>query len=346
MQQTLLSKMEEIKEGLHLVADVRGKVVELVQAMGDVSNKMGELQGAVDQCQNKIEESGEKLETVRTGLADFASDVNSWIHFADGSEADDGTERNGQPPSATVALGTPGSQGEEVDLLRYVEGQSVSFAFEPRPPKEEQRPFALPSSDSPSSSPSPPSVASPSKSSSLSPQSFVSSSSKMKGSLSTKIQELEDENDHLRARVSELEAHINSLQRKHAAEIATRSTLLRQENVQYKLQINRQNELIADIVQKVYGIFSDYKEELNIQASLFERIMGFLKTSMLAVGAYMLTKFIMITTTEIGRLHLRNAIVPRNRMDDLRGGAAGTATIHSKFTMGYRQGGRSTQGWA
>lgn len=93
---------------------------------------------------------------------------------------------------------------------------------------------------------------------------------KVKSCLSTKIRQLEDENVQLRARVNELQSHINRLQRKHLVEVTTRTTLLRKQNYQYNEQINRQNELIAGIVRKIHHVFSEYKEEMDSMRRSFE----------------------------------------------------------------------------
>ena len=111
-----------------MAGDTRKKLEDLVNALDKVDRKVDGLLEVANQCQVKVEESGEKLETMRTGLADFAADVNAWVQAAEESEADNGTE--GQSLSTTVALGTPDSRAEEIDLLRYVDQQGVGFDFE------------------------------------------------------------------------------------------------------------------------------------------------------------------------------------------------------------------------
>lgn len=120
MQRTIFSKLDEVKQEPKLASDVEARLAGLAEAVGNINQKLHELQETTHQCQRKVEESGEKLETVRTGLEDFAADMHSWIHGTEGSDVDRGTEKDGEAFVA-VALGIPESPVEEMDLLRYVD---------------------------------------------------------------------------------------------------------------------------------------------------------------------------------------------------------------------------------
>ncbi|KAI0836092.1 hypothetical protein F5Y06DRAFT_274165 [Hypoxylon sp. FL0890] len=128
----------------------------------------------------------------------------------------------------------------------------------PRPgaPHEVQRLFGSPKAQSPSPSSS-------TSSSLLSPCSLPLPSTP-KDSLSSQIQRLEDENDSLRRKVGELQEALDTLQRKHATDLTAKTTLLRKQNYECNRRINRQNELVTNLVNTVYTVFSDYKEEVSL----------------------------------------------------------------------------------
>ncbi|KAI0550148.1 hypothetical protein F4679DRAFT_221752 [Xylaria curta] len=125
----------------------------------------------------------------------------------------------------------------------------------PTPPEEAQRPFTRYSLSSSSSS-------------SSSAASFYSSSPsppplQPKTLLQKTIQQLRSENTLLQNEIDTLQATIQALRRRHAHELDKRTENLRKQNQQCHRQLDRQTELITNVVNTIYTIFADYKEEVR-----------------------------------------------------------------------------------
>ncbi|KAI0836093.1 hypothetical protein F5Y06DRAFT_298813 [Hypoxylon sp. FL0890] len=135
IQRTILHRLEEMERSLMVFSGLQEKLDDVVRDISWVTKKMAgmdmrmdTMNGMIESCREKITDSSEKLETVRVGLHDFASDVNAWIHAGNGSDQGDAEEGEERPDS--VAAETPGSDMCKGDLLQYIDGGEMNFNFE------------------------------------------------------------------------------------------------------------------------------------------------------------------------------------------------------------------------
>ncbi|KAF2963311.1 hypothetical protein GQX73_g10270 [Xylaria multiplex] len=233
-QRTILSRLDNLEQGLPGTEGTYARITQMGREMEDLKEELkvvaaaiSELRYTMGECKDKISESGEKLEMVRVGLNDFATDMSTLVQSVDSGR--------GSENSSTGA--SPGGEADKVpaELLNYFENKGPTRLS-----------LSSPSSVSPhSSSPSSPPL-------------------QPKPLLHGRIQQLEDENALLRQEINALQTTILATKRQHAHELATRTSQLQKQNHQYHHQLGRQAELITNVVNTIYSVFADYKEEVQL----------------------------------------------------------------------------------
>ena len=85
----------------------------------------------------------------------------------------------------------------------------------------------------------------------------------------TSSRQLEDENERLRTQIYQFQDQVEMLEsqlkavRRHAADMTTQSARLRKDNDQKKRHIRLQNQLITNVIDTIYTVFGDYKNEMG-----------------------------------------------------------------------------------
>ncbi|KAJ2975884.1 hypothetical protein NUW58_g8236 [Xylaria curta] len=304
MQRSILCKLDSIERGMSATEAIHTRITQmgrdiegLKEKLEGVGEAMSELQCTVAECKGKISQSAEKLETVRVGLNDFAADMNTLV----------GSERDSQQGDAVGnSDSVPGLEAEKLDVMQYFDDKDLALGvvgshgnmFErttsstivtrlpkmshshekalpppprPTPPKEALRPFTPYSSDRVSSS----SLSSTTSSYSSSPS---PSPLQPKSVLQGMIQQLESENTSLRNEIGTLRMTIQEMEKNHIQELTVRTNHLKKQNHQYHRQLGRQAELITNVVNTIYSVFADYKEEVRSMNCLNTDTEGVLTT--------------------------------------------------------------------
>lgn len=113
----IISRLEHFELALRQIsASVDGLKAQLFE----VELNLGVMQ--VKMAQNE-----EKLDGIKSGLADFSSDVHVWLNPGqeDATMAD-----GGSIPKSGTASETDSNLAEEVDVLRYLDQGAISLDFE------------------------------------------------------------------------------------------------------------------------------------------------------------------------------------------------------------------------
>ncbi|KAI1192386.1 hypothetical protein F5X97DRAFT_329694 [Nemania serpens] len=135
MQRSILSKLDNVErsvsatEGIHTrITQMGREIEELNEQLKRVGAALSQLQHTMGECKEKISDSAAKLEMVRVGLNEFATDMNSLIDTVDsgpstqGSQDSQGSQQFGASP--------PGLDGDKVDMPHYFDDKGLGLVFE------------------------------------------------------------------------------------------------------------------------------------------------------------------------------------------------------------------------
>ncbi|KAI0550149.1 hypothetical protein F4679DRAFT_221812 [Xylaria curta] len=131
MQRSILSKLDNMERGLSATEAIHTRITQMGREMEDLKEKLqgvgatiSELQRTVGECKGKISESAEKLETVRAGLSDFATDMNTLVHSVGSAESSpqEGAAGHDDSPSSP--------EDDKVGGLHYFDNQGLALDFD------------------------------------------------------------------------------------------------------------------------------------------------------------------------------------------------------------------------